>query len=278
MGQISARRGRTPLTVWLPHQLGGLMRRISCNPCSLCRRFLLPWARLQMGTVADESKARESLLQRGCADSAGVRQQHPFPQNTSDQTMTFEEAQADMRRAYYDGATGIVSSATAWLAAGITAWTSTAQASIAMLLVGGMFIFPLSVALSKGLGRSGAHAKGNPLAPLAASGTVWMLLSIPIAYGAALHRAEWFFPAMLLVIGGRYMTFATLYGLRVYYVLGAALVLAGVALVMTQMPVWIGALAGAAIEYVIGAVVFARASAPAVQPSVPTDAFGAAEQ
>ncbi|MGH8481798.1 MAG: DUF7010 family protein [Nevskiaceae bacterium] len=178
--------------------------------------------------------------------------------------MTYEEAQADMRRAYYDGATGVVTSATAWLAAAIAAWTRTPQTSIVTLLVGGMLIFPVSVVLSKAVGRSGSHAKDNPLAPLAASGTAWMLLAIPIAYGAALYRIEWFFPAMLLTIGGRYLTFPTLYGLPVYYALGAVLAVAGIALVMARMSVAAGALAGSVIEYVFGAIIFSRAKARAV--------------
>jgi hypothetical protein len=178
--------------------------------------------------------------------------------------MTFNEAQADMRYAYYDGATGIVTSATAWLAAAIAAWVSTPQISIVTLLVGGMLIFPVSVSLSKAMGRSGFHAKANPLAPLAASGTIWMLLAIPIAYGAALYRIEWFFPAMLLTIGGRYLTFATLYGLRVYYGFGAVLALAGIVLVMAHVSVWAGALAGSAIEYLFGAILFSRARTRAV--------------
>lgn len=178
--------------------------------------------------------------------------------------MTYVEAQADMRRAYLDGATGVVISATAWLAATIAAWLSTPQLAIITLLIGGMLIFPLSVVLSKAVGRSGFHAKDNPLASLAASGTVWMLLAIPIAYGASLYRVEWFFPAMLLTIGGRYLTFPTLYGLPVYYILGALLAVAGMALVMARMPVVAGALAGSVIEYVFGAIIFFRARASAV--------------
>lgn len=178
--------------------------------------------------------------------------------------MTLEEAQADMRRAYFDGATGVAVSATAWLAAGIAAWVSTPQMSIITLLIGGMFIFPVSVLLSKAVGRSGSHVKGNPLGGLAAGGTVWMLLAIPIAYGAGLHRVEWFFPAMLLTIGGRYLTFPTLYGLSVYYVLGGLLAAAGVVLVMARLPVVAGALAGSAIEYVLGALLFTRARARSV--------------
>lgn len=185
--------------------------------------------------------------------------------------MNYEEAQADMRRAYFDGATGVVTSATAWLAAAIAAWVSTPQTSIVTLLIGGMLIFPVSVMLSKAVGRSGFHAKNNPLAPLAASGTVWMLLAIPIAYGASLYRVEWFFPAMLLTIGGRYLTFPTLYGLPIYYILGALLAGAGVALVMARMSMAAGALAGSVIEYVFGAIIFLRARPRAVQQGTPAE-------
>lgn len=173
--------------------------------------------------------------------------------------MTFSDAQQDMRQAYYDGATGVLVSATVWLIAAVVAWQSTPQSAIAALLIGGMFIFPLSVALSKLMARSGAHAKQNPLAPLAAAGTLWMLLAIPIAYAASLYKVEWFFPAMLLTIGGRYLTFPTLYGLRIYYVCGAALSAAGVAVVLLKMPVPIGAIAGALIEYIFGFLILLRA-------------------
>ena len=170
--------------------------------------------------------------------------------------MTLEEAQADMRCAYFNGATGVVASATAWIAAAIASVISTPLTAIVTLLIGGMFIFPASVVLSKILGRCGIHAKDNPLSSLAAGGTVWMLFVIPIAYGASLHRIEWFFPAMLLTIGGRYLTFATLYGLRIYLFLGAALAIAGVILVVASLPFSSGVLAGAAIEFIFGAVLF----------------------
>lgn len=172
--------------------------------------------------------------------------------------MTFEEAQLDMRRAYHDGATGVIASALAWLAAAIAAGVSTPKTAIATLLIGGMLIFPASVVLSKLFGRSGFHARRNPLAPLATASTIWMLLAIPIAYGASLFRVEWFFPAMLLIIGGRYLTFPTLYGLGVYYVLGAALALAAIVLVMARMPVLAGAASGAALELVFGIIILLK--------------------
>jgi hypothetical protein len=173
--------------------------------------------------------------------------------------MHFNEAQQDMRRAHYDGATGVIVSATVWLIAAMVSWQSTPGNAIGTLLIGGMFIFPISVALSKFMGRSGGHSKENPLSSLATAGTLWMLLAIPIAYGASLHKIEWFFPAMLLTIGGRYLTFTTLYGLRTYYWLGAALSLAGISLVVLKAPVLAGAFAGASIEYVFACLIFLKA-------------------
>lgn len=62
-----------------------------------------------------------------------------------------------------------------------------------------------------------------------------------------MQKLEWFFPAMLLMIGGRYLTFATLYGMRLYWALGLALGAAGVVLGRASTPVQWRAAAGAAI-------------------------------
>ena len=161
-----------------------------------------------------------------------------------------------MRAAYFNGGTGAVCSATAWLAAALAATFANSQAGVLTLIFGGMLIFPASVLLSKLLGRTGQHAKGNPLAPLAISGTIWMLLSIPIAIAVATYRIEWFFPAMLLVIGGRYLTFSTLYGLNTYWGFGAVLALSVIPLIAFNAPVASGAFTGALIEYLFGAFLF----------------------
>jgi hypothetical protein len=162
--------------------------------------------------------------------------------------MQIEEAQRDMRSAYVGGATGVIASAFAWWAATAVAMGATPRKAVLTLFVAGMFIYPLSVALSKLFRRSGAHAKTNPLAPLAMETTVWLLCALPLAYIVSLYRLELFFPAMMLVIGGRYLTFATLYGLRVYWALGGALAATAWCLTALQPPAWIGALAGAALE------------------------------
>ena len=134
-----------------------------------------------------------------------------------------------------------------------------ASAAVLALLIGGAAIHPVGMLLAKGLGRAGAHARGNPLGRLALEGTAWMLAGIVIALGLQLLRAEWFFPAMLLVIGGRYLTFQTLYGLRIFWLLGAILAIAGLSLGLARAPVSLGALAGASIEIVFALVIFGQA-------------------
>uniref|UniRef100_UPI0031398347 DUF7010 family protein n=1 Tax=Marinimicrobium sp. C2-29 TaxID=3139825 RepID=UPI0031398347 len=163
-----------------------------------------------------------------------------------------------MNNAYYFGIPGIISSGSIWLLAGMVSLLHSPNAGVATLIFGGTLIFPISVLLCKALGRSGKHSKGNPLAPLAIEGTLWMLLSIPVALGAAFYKLEWFFPAMLLVIGGRYLTFNTMYGNRVFWTFGASLVATAFILVVLDAPVYVGGLAGGIIELFFTAVLFVR--------------------
>lgn len=169
------------------------------------------------------------------------------------------DAQADMRTGYLSGAPGVLTSATAWAIAAVVAARGSAGTAVWTLFIGGMLIFPVSVLLCKALGRSGKHAAGNPLAGLAAANTGWLILSLPLAYAASLQHIEWFFPAMLLTIGGRYLTFAPLYGMRIYWLCGGTLALAGVVLGRAYAPPVAGAVAGAAIEAGFALAIFVAA-------------------
>ena len=170
-----------------------------------------------------------------------------------------------MRVAYFSGAPGVFASAAVWLVAGAVALQATAAHGMWTLFAGGMLIHPLGLLLSKALGCRGKHDPANPLGALALENTFWMLLCLPLAYGVALYQPQWFFPAMLCVIGGRYLTFRTLYGLRTYWMLGAALGLASWALVALRAPAHVGALAGGALEavFAVALVLQARRAAAA---------------
>lgn len=169
--------------------------------------------------------------------------------------MAVSEAQVDMRQGYCSGGAGILASALAWSAAAGVAVLGSAQNAVWALLIGGMLIHPVAVLICKLLRARGAHTKGNPLGQLAGASTFWLIFCLPLAYALSLQELGWFFPAMLLVIGGRYLVFATLYGMRLYWALGLTLAAAGFALGYLAAPAHVVAVTGAALEAVF-AIIF----------------------
>jgi hypothetical protein len=172
-------------------------------------------------------------------------------------SLTIDAAQQDMRDAYLGGAPGMFVSGTVWAVAGLVCLWRSPQMAVWALYAGGVLIHPLSVLLTRLLGRPGRHAPGNPLGMLAFATTIWMILMLFLAYGIALWRIELFFPAMLFVIGGRYLTFATLFGGKVFWVCGALLAAAGYGLATQHAAAAAGAFAGSVIEIVFGGIVLA---------------------
>lgn len=170
--------------------------------------------------------------------------------------MNITQAQQDMRQGYLGGSPGVLASGLVWLTAGFVAWFSSPENSMLALFLGGMFIHPAGMTIAKALGRPGTHSSGNPLGTLALESTVLMLLCLPLAYAASWKDVSLFFPAMMIIIGGRYLLFSTIYGLRLYWVLGASLAGGGFLLVFWQAPLVAGAWTGAAVELVFAAFLF----------------------
>jgi hypothetical protein len=170
-------------------------------------------------------------------------------------SLTIASAQQDMRDAYLGGAPGMFVSGCVWAVAGVVCVWRTPQLAVWVLYAGGVLIHPLSLLLVLVLGRPGRHAPGNPLGMLAFATTIWMILMLFVVYGIALWRIELFFPAMLFVIGGRYLTFATLFGTKLFWVCGAVLALAGYGLAARHAAPAAGAFAGAMIEIVFSGII-----------------------
>lgn len=172
--------------------------------------------------------------------------------------MNIEEAQTNMRHAYLGGAPGLATSAVVWLLAGSVCVVRGPQAGVLVLIFGGMLIHPLAILGSKLLGRPGAHARNNPLAPLALESTVILLLGVILSFALSRFRVELFFPSMLIVIGGRYLTFHTLYGRRVYWLCGTFLASLGLLSAVLGFPVAASAFGGALLEAVFAVIVFGQ--------------------
>jgi hypothetical protein len=160
--------------------------------------------------------------------------------------------QHDMRRGYLGGATGVITSGLVWFAAGMVAYFIGPGNAIWTLFIGAGFIVPVSNLIDRALGAPGKHAPGNRLAPLALETTVSMLMCLPLAYGLSLHNIDWFFPAVMMIIGGRYLVFATIYGNRAYWLLGAALGIGALLAFRLGLPPHAAAWVGSGIELVFG--------------------------
>jgi hypothetical protein len=83
-------------------------------------------------------------------------------------------------------------------------------------------------------------------------GTIFMIMCIPLAYGLSLVHIEWFFQGMLIIIGGRYLTFNTIYGSRLFWFLGSALGIASYLLFSPNVSAYLSDLIGAGIEIIFG--------------------------
>lgn len=165
-------------------------------------------------------------------------------------------AQADLRKGYANGSLGIIASGTVWMVAALVAFLVSSQTAIWTLFFGGMLIHPLGLLMAKLIGVPGSHSKQNPLGKLIMEGTIFMLMCIPLALLLSLQDHAWFFQGMLLIIGGRYLTFTTLYGIKTYWILGGILGAASFALFLLKASPAISALTGSIIEIGLGAFMF----------------------
>lgn len=180
--------------------------------------------------------------------------------------MDIARAQEQMRHAYFGGAPGMLVSAIVWAAAAAVDAGGHFTNAVWTLFIGGVAIHPLGLLLAKLLGRPGS-AKGNPLERLAFECTLTMIAVLLPAWMVSVTREAWFFPTMLLIIGGRYVVFATIYGLRLYWVVGALLAGAAWLAIVWHLPSLAAVAAGSAIEAVFAVVLFARSRGQAAQPA-----------
>ena len=170
--------------------------------------------------------------------------------------MTFKEAQQDMRHSYFGGATGVIVSGVVWLTAGIVALVSTEQMSVWSLFLGGMLIHPLGIGIAKALKRTGKPKKENPLISLALESTFLLFFGLFIAFAVFHIRPNWFFPILLLIIGGRYLIFSSIYGMRLYWLLGLSLAVSGIGSISLNLPFHLGAFCGGIIECIFACLIF----------------------
>jgi hypothetical protein len=138
--------------------------------------------------------------------------------------MTISDAQFEIRRRFVGGFYGQLVSGLLWLtAAGLAVWRGP-RVSIIMLVVGGFFIFPATELLIRAMGERTQVSSANALRSLGMQVAFVLPLSMPLLLPVGLYRLNWFYPAMMILLGAHYLPFVFLYGMRMFAVLAALLI------------------------------------------------------
>ena len=180
--------------------------------------------------------------------------------------MLVSDAQREMRTVYVGGLAGQLVSAGIWLASALATSLLTPRLGILVLVVGGMFIFPLTQLALRLSGRPASLSAGNPLRELAMEIAFLVPLLLPLAGAATLYREAWFYPACMMIVGAHYLPFSFLYGMRHFLALGAIMFAAGLLIGMYAPELALyGAYASAALLAGFALVGWSRVTAPAAQ-------------
>lgn len=145
-----------------------------------------------------------------------------------------EEQQHEMRRAYYDGAPGVLVSGLVWISAALVCYQLGGDKGVWALLIGGALIHPISIIVTKAIGRPAKTSKANALNQLG-----------------------------MATIGSRYLIFASMYGRSIFWVMRVSLILTGYLVFFAAVTPVVAAGLGRLIEVLFAFLVFSKASRPA---------------
>jgi hypothetical protein len=138
--------------------------------------------------------------------------------------MEISEAQKEIRTRFVGGFYGQIVSGLLWLiSAGLATWSSP-RIAITMLIVGGIFIFPLTELLVRIGGVKRWVSAENSLRELGMQVAFVLPASMPLLVPVGLYRLNWFYPAMMILLGAHYLPFMFLYGMRTFAALAAMLI------------------------------------------------------
>ena len=147
-------------------------------------------------------------------------------------------SQREMRLAFLGGFAGQLVSGLIWLGASAVSVVISQGWGMAFLFLGSMGIFPLTQLLLRLMGRPAKVPEGNGLWALGAQVAFTVPLNFLLVGAVILYRPMWFFPAAMIAVGAHYLPFITLYGMKMFGVLAAFLILMGTGLALYGPPVF----------------------------------------
>lgn len=171
--------------------------------------------------------------------------------------MSTREDQLELQRQNLFGIPGVFVSGVAWLISGLVCLVASESYAIAAFFIGGVAIYPVSTWVCQKFLSLDPPSSKNPLNRLGLESTAVLFMGLFLAYFGRAQSPGYFFNTMLMTIGVRYLLFQTVYGVRIYWILGLLLSYTGLALFIFQNS-WLplGGLAGGVIEIGIAIYMF----------------------
>jgi len=162
--------------------------------------------------------------------------------------MDIQDAQREVRSVYTGGFWGQLVTSVIWLVSAALGTWVTPKASILTVVIGGFFIFPLTKMLLRLSGRRASVSTDNPFNSLAMQIAFVLPFSMLLLVPVGLYRLNWFFPALMILLGAHYLPFASLYGMRMFLFLSGILIAMGVVIALRlsgtfSLGAWIAGLA-----------------------------------
>ena len=151
--------------------------------------------------------------------------------------MDIVDAQSDLRRAFVGGGPGVFVSALIWFAAAAVERSHGTGTAFAVLFVGGMLIFPLATLASRLLFRRPKESPDNPLGLVALESTVAMIGGLFAAWLFLPYEPAYVFPLAAIAVGTHYAVFKTVYGDRLFWLLGALITAVGFVAIFEAVPI-----------------------------------------
>ena len=174
--------------------------------------------------------------------------------------MQIEDAQAEIRRGYMDGALGVIVSGCVWLATAITERQAGVGTAFTVLFFGGMFIFPIGLLIARGILKRPGESADNPMGRLVLEGTIAMIAMLAAAWLFLDYRPDWVIPIAAVAVGTHYFAFRTAYGLKIYWLLAAIVTAIGCFAIFPKLiPSDMVAFGVAATELIFGVFLAIRA-------------------
>lgn len=147
----------------------------------------------------------------------------PVKENSS----TLFASQKEMRSAFLGGFAGQLVSGVIWLISSGISVLSKPEHGMVTLFFGCMFIFPLTQLMLKIMGRKAKVEEKNGLWQLGSQVAFIVPINFLLVIAISFYRPMWFYPAAMIIVGSHYLPFMTLYGMRMFGILAAVLILFG---------------------------------------------------